>query len=171
MKTIYHFDRATRLYVGSSDARPNPEEEGEFLIPGFATDVAPPEAGAGQAARFDLEVGAWELVDLPPPGEALPSELTVEQRMRLLQLHVQDRLDAQARAIGYDSIFTAVTYAEEPAVPKFQQEGQALRAWRSLVWAKCYELLAQFDAGEIEEPTVQGLLAELPVFEVPSSEL
>ena len=173
-QTIFHFDRATRIYLGAGEARPNPEEPGAFLIPGFATDVAPPEAGPGQVARFDLNAGAWELMDAPAPGgEIVPQpELTFEQRMQLLQQGVQEHLDAQAREMGYDNVFTAVTYADEPAVPKFQAEGQALRAWRSLVWAKCYELLGDFvvatAAGqEVAEPTLAGVVAQLPAFQAP----
>src|SRR5690606_25589695 len=42
---------------------------------------------------------------------------------------VQQHLDAEARKLGYDSIFTAVTYAPS-AHPKFGQEGRAFLAWR-----------------------------------------
>lgn len=92
-----------------------------------------------------------------------PPPLSVEQRIEALRVGVQEHLDAKARALGYDDIRTAVTYAEEPSVPKFQAEGQAMRAWRSLVWSKCYEVLAQWKAGEIAEPTQAELLALLPV--------
>jgi hypothetical protein len=47
---------------------------------------------------------------------------------------VQAHLDTFAQSWGYDDIFTACTYAEEPTVPRFQAEGRALRAWRSQVW-------------------------------------
>lgn len=75
---------------------------------------------------------------------------------------VQERLDGVAKAWGYDSLAVAVTYAEEPAVPRFQNEGIALRAWRSLVWATCYELLAQAEAGTIPVPTLADVTAALP---------
>lgn len=66
---------------------------------------------------------------------------------------VQARLDQQAQEWGYDSIFTAVTYADEPSVPQFQTEGRVLRAWRSETWAACYASTAT---------TLEALLAELP---------
>lgn len=69
---------------------------------------------------------------------------------------VQARLDAQAQAWGYDSIFTACTYAEEPSVPRFQAEGRALRAWRSATWAAA-------NAAAATAQTVEELLAALPV--------
>lgn len=96
----------------------------------------------------------------PPP----PS---TEQVVVGLQGAVQALLDSTAQAAGYDDIRSAVTYADEPAVPKFQKEGQAFRAWRSLAWAKCSEVLAEVKAGTRPMPSVEALLSELPVFELP----
>ncbi|WP_145012273.1 hypothetical protein [Pseudomonas oryzihabitans] len=79
------------------------------------------------------------------------------------ELAIQASLDAAAKARGYDSIATAVSYAEEPAVPRFQDDGRAFRAWRSLVWAYAYEELAKVKAGERDVPTLDAFMAELPV--------
>ena len=38
----------------------------------------------------------------------------------------------------------------------------SFRAWRSAVWAKGYEILAQVQAGQRAIPTEAELLAELP---------
>ena len=38
----------------------------------------------------------------------------------------------------------------------------SFRAWRSAVWAKGYEILAQVQAGERAIPTEEELIAELP---------
>lgn len=78
---------------------------------------------------------------------------------------IQMHLDAFAQAMGYDSIHTAVTYADEPAVPQFQADGRALRAWRSRVWSAGYALLAASGAGLRPAPTIDQLLAELPAFQ------
>jgi len=75
---------------------------------------------------------------------------------------VQVHLDAAARKEGYDNIFTACTYAEENAVPKYQEEGRAFRAWRSLVWAHCAEVLSAVQAGERAAPSVAELIEGLP---------
>lgn len=75
---------------------------------------------------------------------------------------VQAHMDTQARAHGYDNLLSAISYANEPAVPAFQADGQAFRAWRSLVWARCHELLAQVQAGTLLVPTETELLAMLP---------
>jgi len=93
-------------------------------------------------------------VVIDPPSE-------VQVRARLMDV-VQAHLDSAAREKGYDSIFTAVTYADEPAVTKFQAEGQALRQWRSLVWDECYQILAEVQAGTRTIPTEAELIAELP---------
>lgn len=81
---------------------------------------------------------------------------------------VQGKLNSAAIAAKYDSIENAVSYAEEPAVPKFQKDGIAFRAWRSLVWAYAYEQLALVLAGEREQPTVEAFLLELPALELPA---
>lgn len=74
----------------------------------------------------------------------------------------QSHMDSTAQSSGYDDIKTACTYADEPAVPKFQAEGQAFRAWRSLVWAYCYAQLDAVTAGERMVPTADVLIGELP---------
>lgn len=89
------------------------------------------------------------------PGPPMP---TVEQ----YRVAIQQYMDAAAQSAGYDDIASAVTYAEEPAVPKFQVEGQAFRAWRSLCWAYSYGLLAEVNAGARPIPAEADVLAGLP---------
>ena len=59
----------------------------------------------------------------------LPAFKNARRNSRLTALVTDD--GAKARELGYTNIFTAVTYADEAAVPQFQREGQALREWRS----------------------------------------
>lgn len=99
-----------------------------------------------------------------PPA---PPALTADQRKAALIVAVQAHLDATARAHGYDNIYTACTYADEPAVAQFQAEGQALRAWRSQVWAYCHAVLAAVLANERAEPDAATLIAELPALVMP----
>lgn len=89
-------------------------------------------------------------------------KLTVDELAAIYIQVVQDELDRTARVFGYDSMAVAVTYAEEPAVPRFQAEGQALRAWRSLVWATCYAMLAEVKAGTMPVPSEAEVLTALP---------
>ena len=96
------------------------------------------------------------VVDPPAP--------TADQVRASLSAAVQAHMDALAQSMGYDNIFTAVTYADEPAESKFQTEGLAMRAWRSQVWASCYALMAQVEAGTHAIPTAAELIAQLPAF-------
>ena len=77
---------------------------------------------------------------------------------------VQQHMDAKAQVLGYDDIKSAVTYADEPSVPKFQNEGKSFRAWRSICWKYCYEQLDKVQNNERAVPTVEELVAELPEF-------
>lgn len=106
----------------------------------------------------------------PPEPEAEPEpnpEPTPEQLIERFRAVIQDYMDSAARLVGYDDIKTAVTYAEEPAVPKFQSEGKALRAWRSLVWAYGYQQIDAVQSGERALPTPDQLIAELPPLVMP----
>ena len=99
------------------------------------------------------------LIDPPPP--------TAEQVAATYAAAVQLHMDAAAVAAGYDDIKTAVTYAEEPAVARFQTEGAAFRAWRSLCWDYCYTQLAAVQSATRTQPTVAELIAELPALVLP----
>jgi hypothetical protein len=83
---------------------------------------------------------------------------------RSLVASVQAIMDTKAQSYGYDNLTTAVTYADEPAVPKFQEEGQAFRAWRSQVWASAYSILAEVQAGHRAFPTESEVPSLLPAF-------
>ena len=113
---------------------------------------------------------AWDghgypyLTDTPPPT----AQQAAEQITASLTASVQVHMDEQARAIGYDDIKTAITYADEPAAPRFQAEGLMFREWRSLCWAHCYAVLDAVNAGEREIPTTEELIAELPPLELPA---
>lgn len=98
------------------------------------------------------------LVDLPP--------LTEQQLILEFTNTVQNWMDSSAQRLGYDDIGNAITYAEEPVVPKFQREGRAFRAWRSACWDHCYTQLAALKNGERAMFTPQELVAELPLLEL-----
>lgn len=120
-----------------------------------------------------LDSETYEMRDMTPEEEAaflagqVASTPTLDDRAKELQRLVQDHMDAAARARGYDDLKTAVGYAEEPAVPRFQAEGRALRAWRSLVWARCHWYFDEVKAGRALEPTFAALVAILPTLELP----
>ena len=79
---------------------------------------------------------------------------------------VQNHLDTEAKTRNYDGILSACTYAGS-SVPKFAAEGQACVLWRDSVWASCYAILEEVQAGQRQPPTVPELLALLPVIAWP----
>lgn len=58
---IYAYHAITKEYLGESIADESPEEPGVYLIPYHATADAPPQAGAGQVARYIVD--GWRVVD------------------------------------------------------------------------------------------------------------
>ena len=99
----------------------------------------------------------YEVVAIPEPT---PEEIA-EQIQKQLTDAVQHVLDAKAQELNYDNCLSVCSYIET-GVAKFDAEGKAFRAWRSAVWAKGYEILAQVQAGQRGIPTEAELIAELP---------
>lgn len=79
------------------------------------------------------------IVNVPPP-------LSEQEKIKSIEDALQAKLDQEAQSLGYDNIVTVVSYADEPAVPQFQTDGQSFRAWRSKVWAYAYQTLSDFKA-------------------------
>ena len=73
---------------------------------------------------------------------------------------VQSYLDTTAQTRGYDGILSLCTYATSSNAT-FAKEGQVGVIWRDAVWTKCYEILAEVQAGTREAPT--DIISELPV--------
>ena len=71
-------------------------------------------------------------------------------------------MDTKAQERGYDNIHTACSYANSTD-EVFQAEGIACLAWRDSVWRKCYSLLDEVKAGKRAIPTLEEVIAELPV--------
>lgn len=189
MKTVYSFD-IDRNYTGplkldDSDLDPLELEEGfrVYLVPGNCLEASPLPIPEGQFA-FAAATGEWMYFDIPEPEpepepEPVPvpgptepvepepePELTLEQRADKLLAFVDFVMESAAISYGYKSgLVGAISYAEEKAVPKYWAEGRMFRRWRSLTYARCYELLAQVMAGEIEEPTPETLIPLLPVLD------
>lgn len=78
--------------------------------------------------------------------------------------NVQNMMDQKAREYGYDDIRSAISYADEPSVPKFQVEGCSFRAWRSAVWAACFQFMEDVKSGSRPMPKKGEVLASMPAF-------
>lgn len=113
-----------------------------------------PEEPEENKAEFWNELGVTytEEPDPEPTPEEIQAKLTYE---------VQRVLDNEAKKLGYDSCLSVCSYVDT-GVPKFDAEGKAFRAWRSAVWSKGYEILAEVKEGKREIPAVEDLIAELP---------
>lgn len=152
-----------------------------------------PDGTTGQSHDFDgppplisPNKGRW-LPDNPPAYDSLVSTLQVmtpiaadateipytivprpaEQIVANLTNVVQAYLDATARQRNYDGILSLCSYAAS-AHPKFGPEGLAGVAWRDAVWASCYSILADVQAGQRTVPTADELMAELPAMAWPA---
>lgn len=99
------------------------------------------------------------LEPVPPPT---PASLTEAQVVAAYMAAVQQHMDERAVTFGYDNLISVITYAEEPAVARYQTEGQAFRAWRSSCWYACEQMLAAVKSGGRPAPTHAELLDELP---------
>ena len=192
MTTLYNYHPITSEYKNETTARLDPLES-KPMIPAHATTKKPPVAKENEVAIF--ENGGWQIVSdyrgtnywLPDGsvhtiielGEELPVEAlsekpapqppTAEELIATYRAAVGRHINAVAVGLGFDSIVTAVTYADEPADERNQQYGIALRSWRSECWKACRDVLIAWQGGTLEEEiTEQGLIDKLPVFKAPA---
>lgn len=103
----------------------------------------------------------YEVVALPEPT---PEEQEAALQAQYTAL-IQSMLDKEAQKLGYDNCNSVCTYVDT-GVAKFDAEGVAFRKWRSAVWAKGYELLAEVQAGTRPIPTEEELVELLPKLEI-----
>ena len=105
----------------------SPSADGFFMsgvceIPSDAIQITDDEhqqlsSGRNSGKLITLAGGIPTLTDPPPPTQ----EQIIARMESLVQLH----LDSVVGVRGYDSIYTACSYADEPSVEKFQAEGFA----------------------------------------------
>lgn len=82
---------------------------------------------------------------------------------------VAQHLDITAQSKGYGdrgktpmAAITSIISYENDTDPKFAQEAQTFKLWRSQVWTYCYLQLTRVQAAERTIPTTDELIAELP---------
>lgn len=169
-KEVYQIN-ADGWYTGVSIAYESPKEPGVFGIPNGCVEEKPPlEKQLLENHWHRWSGNAW-IVDILP--EAKPKEdaepkksvrdLSADMLAKWFDYVVSEHLNGVAFAWGYGTIDRAVSYAEEPVVPKYQLEGRALRAWRSLVWKRCEEIQKAAAVDKLTLPdTPEQLIAQLP---------
>lgn len=134
-------------------------------IPADAVEITTDEhqallEGQSQGKIISADKNGKPVLKDPPPPAA-------EQIIAQYDAAVQQRLDDFAKTRNYTNVMSAATYATS-TVPKFKAEGQYAVEARDATWAKCYEILAAVEAGSRPMPTLDELLAELPVLTWPN---
>ena len=167
---IYNYDHSG-LFLSESDAELSPMESGKFMIPALATHIPPLATEAGFLAVFDRLKSKWSSQKIAEPAAAPAApEITFEEKRLTWKAATSAYANFVAVAYGFESINEAVSYANEPASPKFQMLGQALRAWRSILWEAFDVLVAEVRGGLVKELANEGdLRARLPGFVAPDT--
>jgi hypothetical protein len=109
---------------------------------------------------IDVQTGETTVDDtfeLPPE----PIEVQIARITQEYEFAIQNHLDEAAQSHGYDNILSACSYAG--FTNAYQAEGIAFGQWRAACWRYAYDQLAAIQAGTRTQPTVDELLAELPV--------
>ena len=144
------------LFIGQVEA----DEAGELPI--CCTPTKPPKLTGKQVARWTGS--GWEKLAQAPSPE--PIQEPIDSVIARYEGAVQGAMEFAAKQRGYDSLFTAISYAEEPAVPRFKADGQAFRRWRSLVWDYAHTEMNAVLAGEKPQPELDAFIASLPSLEL-----
>lgn len=154
---VYSYDPQTGAYIGETVADVDQLDPDNVLYPAFTTNKRPHKPASGHQQFFVN--GAWEMrrITVPAPVIEQVTDVTRERRLKVL---TQDYLDRIAASMGHRTIDLAVTYADEPAVPKYQLEGQRLRRLRSLVWMAHEEIVKSG-----QWPEENAYLARLPTYD------
>ena len=85
-----------------------------------------------------------------------PLKPTKEQTIFLYEGAAQQNLDSTAQSWGYNSMNTAVTYANSTNL-QFKADAEALIAWRDSYWTEAYTI----EAGTLPS-TAEAFVAMLP---------
>lgn len=75
--TVYNYNPSTFEYTGSSEADESPLEPGVYLIPAYATEIAPPEFIPGHI--FKWAGSEWVPEQIPPTPSLHMPALTARQ--------------------------------------------------------------------------------------------
>lgn len=98
----------------------------------------------------------FEVVEIPP---YIPTEEELQQQF---EDGIEAYMDSVVQTRNYKNIHTAASYVNSTN-EKFAREGAACNKWRDDVWDKCYAILAEVKAGTRPIPTLEEVIAELPV--------
>ncbi|MGG7581042.1 hypothetical protein [Rhizobium sp. Nf11,1] len=78
------------------------------------------------------------------------------------QTAIQEMVDETARGKQFNDGVTLASYANSTN-PEWAGQALAFIAWRDQVWLYAYAELEKVQSGEREQPTVEQIIAELPL--------
>jgi hypothetical protein len=91
-KIIYNYHPETKVLLGESKADKSPLEKDVFLIPAFATDVAPPKPVLGKDIVFNGK--EWGFIDIPKEPEPEPEPaIDLGKKARSVRDHLLSQSD------------------------------------------------------------------------------
>jgi len=104
----------------------------------------------------------WDGTQYVPPPQPPPPPPTQAQYATAIQGHI----DATARSKGYADGVACASYITS-TMPGWQAEAAVFVPWRDSVWLSAYLIMGQVQAGQRPAPTIESLIAELPVIDWP----
>ena len=110
--------------------------------------------------KDDFLIKLTGMLDVPSRVKSTP------QVIKEIQDLVQTYIDGIAKEKNYENGFALANYAESTN-ETFRNEALKFIPFRDRCWVKCYEILAQYENGEIDRPEPEDIFDHLPIFRWP----
>lgn len=136
----------------------------ELPLPVYDTMMQSLQEDVPQCVSGQWQKG-WIVSDLDTAtiAELRTQHLTVA--LDLLKRMISDYINGVAVSMDYDSKESLASYATSK-VPRFQRDATMFIEWRDTVWEYCFTVQNDVIAGIRPLPSLDGLIAELPVCRV-----
>ena len=99
----------------------------------------------------------YECVEIPP---RVPTEKEIQEEF---ERGIEAWMNTVVAERDYNSIDTCIARYTDSPNPKYAQEAKAVKDWNTLVWDKCWDILKEVKEGKRAIPTLEEVIAELPV--------
>ncbi len=105
----------------------------------------------------------WSVIEISDHDERVAIQAVFEEQFaKDVKVAIQKLLDEEAQKSEYDNIHSAALRAAYPG--PFHEEGVRYATWMDACWDKRNEILRNVSAKKRPIPTVEEVLAEMPVF-------
>lgn len=101
----------------------------------------------------------YEVVAILPH---IPTEKEIQEE---LELGIEAWMNTVVAERDYDSIDTCIARYTDSPNSKYAQEAKAVKDWNTAVWDKCWDILAEVKEGKRPIPTLEEVIAELPILD------